>query len=257
MSLLEICVEDAAGIRAAVEGGADRIELCTALDLGGLTPSIGLAEISARAGVPARAIIRPRAGGFSFSADDEKAMHRDITCLLACGIEGVVLGASRSDGSLDVRLLGRLIETARTSGARGLTLHRAFDLTPDMDAAVAEAASLGFDCILTSGGELTAPAAVAVLARLRRLAPASLYIMAGSGITPANVASLVAETGVTAVHASARSDPEPADPTLVRFGFSATQRHVTDRAIVAALRRALDVNSTDSINTKGSHDHRS
>ena len=158
--LLEVCVEDIAGLKAAVEGGGDRIELCSALPLGGLTPSAGLMAAAARMPVPAYAIIRPRAGGFVYSADELDIMKRDIDATRTLGLAGVVLGASLPDGRLDVDTLSAL--TAHAEGL-GKTLHRAFDLVPDVEEAVDVAISLGFEHILTSGGAKTAAEGLAVL----------------------------------------------------------------------------------------------
>ena len=99
--LLEVCVDSAAGLDAAVAGGADRIELCSALDVGGLTPSAGLTRLAAGCGLPVFAMIRPRAGGFVFGAADVAVMQADIAAAREAGLAGVVLGASRPDGRLD------------------------------------------------------------------------------------------------------------------------------------------------------------
>ena len=240
MPFLEICVDGASGVRAALDGGSDRVELCSALEVGGLTPSPGLVSFAVALGIPARALIRPRAGNFVFNDDEECVMHQDITGMVALGIEGVVLGASHLDGRLNVDLLQRLVATAREAGARGLTLHRAIDLTPNLEEAVDEAARLGFDTVLSSGGALTAPEGASMLSRMHHRAPTSLTIMAGSGVTPLTVGTLVAATGVTAVHASARSRVHAADPKLVAFGFAKAGEQSADAATVRAIRNALD-----------------
>jgi copper homeostasis protein len=148
MTLLEICVDTAAGLRTASASGADRIELCSALELGGLTPTSGLLALAAEMGVSARVMIRPRAGDFVFTTDDLDMMRADIAAARAHGLEGVVLGANRPDGALDLDMLGTLVEASQ--GLRK-TLHRAFDLVPDIAEAVEQAVALGFDTILTSG----------------------------------------------------------------------------------------------------------
>ena len=240
MPFLEICVDDVGGARAALQGGAERIELCAALDVGGLTPSLGFAAFAATLGIPIRAMIRPRAGSFVFDEDEERVMEEDIVRMLSVGIEGVVLGASRVDGHLDLDMLQRLVHVARNAGARGLTLHRAIDLAPDLEQAVDEAASLGFDTVLSSGGALTASQGAAMLARMRQRAPSTLTIMAGSGVTPATVGPLMAATGITTVHASGRSHLRHPDPKLVTFGFSQSVEKSATAETVRALRNALD-----------------
>ena len=105
---LEVCVDTPEGFEAAVAGGADRIELCAALDLGGLTPSPGLMALAAKASTPVYAMIRPRAGDFVFGLGDEAAMLGDIDAVRSAGLAGVVIGANLADGRLDVALLERL-----------------------------------------------------------------------------------------------------------------------------------------------------
>lgn len=238
--LLEICVDDAAGVQAAVEGGADRVELCAALDIGGITPPPGLVELAVESGIPVRVMIRPRGGNFLFDGVEERQMHRDIAAVLGQGIEGLVLGASRADGRLDQALLARQIAHARDLRACGLTLHRVIDLAPDFDEAIDCAATLGFDQVLTSGGASSALEGAAAIARMCRRAPAALGVIAGAGIAPALVARIVAETGVTAIHASGRVMSGEADPRLVRFGFASASARRVDVGQVRALRRALD-----------------
>lgn len=237
---LEICTDDPGGVRAALEGGADRVELCAALDVGGLTPSAGLVAFAISVGIPVRVLIRPRAGRFVFGADAERVMSEDIARMLALGAQGVVLGAARADGCLDVELLGRLVRVARSAGARGLTLNRVIDLAPDQEQAIDEAAALGFDAVLSSGGAPTAPEGAATLARMQRRAPPSLTVIAASGVTAATVRSLIATTGVRTFHASARGEAGPSDPKLAALGFARATERTASAATVRALRNALD-----------------
>ena len=231
--ILEICVDSPAGLAAAIEGGADRIELCAALALGGLTPSPGLVRLAASAPVPVFAMIRPRAGSFVFGPDDEAAMHADIAHVRAANLAGVVLGASRPGGALDVAMLSRLLASA---GPLGRTLHRAFDLTSDLDAALDQAIALGFHRVLTSGGAPAVagglPAVTAAVARGR----GRIAIMAGGGVRPALVPAL-RQAGVTELHASCRA-PAPADAQALAFGFGMPGWGETDVTRVRALRSA-------------------
>ena len=126
---IEVCVDSAASLSAAVAGGADRVELCAALALGGLTPSAGFMAQAAGYGVPVLAMIRPRAGDFVFSTDEVAQMLTDIAAARAAGLAGVVLGASLPDGRLDRDMLAQLMRAAK---GMDCTLHRAFDLTPDL-----------------------------------------------------------------------------------------------------------------------------
>ncbi|SFB48409.1 copper homeostasis protein [Rhizobium sp. NFR07] len=234
--LLEVCVDSAEGLEAAVEGGADRIELCSALDVGGLTPSRGLMALAAKAPVPVYAMIRPRAGGFVFGPADREVMLADIDAARESGLAGVVLGASRADGGLDVDLLKTFSERA---DAMGRTLHRAFDLVPDPAEALEQAIELGFERILTSGLAVKAPDGVAVLRRLVEQADGRISIMAGSGITPANVIDIIRETGVREVHASCRLPVTSSDEALARFGFAARQEYRTSDDIVRRMREVV------------------
>lgn len=232
---LEICVDTPDGLQAAIAGGADRIELCAALDLGGLTPTPGLIAAARTAPIPVRAMIRPRAGGFVASLLDVEVMLAEIAAVKAAGLEGVVLGVSQPDGRLDADLLRRLVSAA---AGLGLTLHRAIDRTPDLDAALDTAVALGFDTVLTSGGALTAVAGETAIARLVARAAGRITVMAGGGVTPGNAAGLAAATGAAWLHASARA-ARPVDAADVAFGFAKADARDTDVDTARAIKAAL------------------
>lgn len=235
--LLEVCVDSPRGIVAAVEGGANRLELCSALALGGLSPSAGLVRLASAVEIPVFAMVRPRPGNFVFDASDEEAMLIEIDALRAAGMDGVVLGANRPDGTLDAALLSRLLERAK---GMGTTLHRAFDLVPDLDDALDTAIALGFDRILTSGAQLTAWEGVDAIGSLDEKAAGRISIMPGSGITAANVADIVGGSAIREVHASCRSaETLDGSSRAVRFGFQENEQAETDQAKVAQLRAAL------------------
>ncbi len=231
--LLEVCVEDIPGLKAAVEGGGDRIELCSALPLGGLTPSAGLMATAAKIPIPAYAIIRPRAGSFVYSADELDVMKRDIDAARAAGLPGVVLGASLPDGRLDLDAL--TILTAQAEGL-GKTLHRAFDLVPDVEEAVYVAISLGFERILTSGGARTAAEGVAMLEQAIAAAAGRISIMPGSGVTLATVGQLWPRLQISEIHASCSATASETDERLIALGFSPPSVRRTDAATVRALK---------------------
>ncbi|NYD91338.1 copper homeostasis protein CutC [Sphingomonas melonis] len=236
---LEVCVESPEGAAAAIAGGCDRIELCAALALGGLTPSAGLVEavlaVARPAGIPVRAMVRPRQGGFDYDAADLALAQREATALLAAGVQGLVFGATRG-GRLDREALAAW-RAALPASPIGLTLHRAIDVVDDPVAAVEEAVALGFDHILTSGGALSAPAGAATIARMVERAAGRLVVMAGAGVAPGNVADLVAATGVQAVHGSASEPAAAIDPGRIDFG---PLPRVTSRRLVAQLRQVID-----------------
>ncbi|MDE1992305.1 MAG: copper homeostasis protein CutC [Rhizobiaceae bacterium] len=231
--LLEVCVEDIAGLNAAVAGGADRIELCSALALGGLTPSAGLMKAAAQMPVPSYAMIRPRAGAFVFSADEFAIMKSDIDAARQAGLPGVVLGASLPDGSLDSEMLKALVAYA---GNLGKTLHRAFDLVPDIEKAVELAVSLGFERILTSGCEKTAVEGIAALEKTIAFAAGRISIMPGSGINIQTIGQLWPRLPVSEVHASCSVVRTETDARLLSFGFAAPSARSTDAATVKALK---------------------
>jgi copper homeostasis protein len=229
--LLEVCVDTAAGLAAAVRGGAGRIELCSSLELGGLTPSAGLMRLAAATGCPTYAMIRPRAGDFVFDAADLAVMLDDIDRARALGLHGVVLGASRPDGRLDTAMLGVLLDRAFGMGA---TLHRAFDVAPDQPAALETAVRLGFERVLTSGAAGTALSGARTIAKLVAQAGRRIAVMAGGGINPDILAVVVAESGVREVHASCRGAASR-EARADRIARALGARQSTDQAVVARL----------------------
>lgn len=239
---LEVCVDDAAGLQAAQTPEVARIELCAALDVGGLTPSVGLMTLAVGSCVPVYAMIRPRIGNFVFDAQEEKQMIADIGAARELGFAGVVLGASLPDGSLDIAMLSRLSAVA---GPMGRTLHRAFDLVPDPLEAVDQACFLGFSRILTSGLAVRAEEGVDMLRRIQSHAKGRIEIMAGSGINPHSVVRVVREGGVRAVHASCRGAPVHEPAAVARLGFGDV-RSPADRGVIQTLVSALRALETSS-----------
>lgn len=235
--LLEVCVDSVEGMLAAVAGGADRIELCSALEVGGLTPSAGQMARAAEVGVPVHALIRSRAGDFSFGPDEVDAMVADIRSARRAGLAGVVIGAAHADGQLDAAALWRMRDAA---GGMSVTLHRVFDLVPDFARAVEVAVDLGLNRILTSGGAVGAPEGAAALARICAMAAGRIGILPAAGITAGNVAALLSQVPVDEVH-SACTASHPLDPAAVALGFGLPERLLTDRQEVRALKDALQL----------------
>jgi len=234
MTALEICVDTYAGACNAIDGGASRIELCSSLSEGGLTPSLGLMRKTADLDVPCFAMIRPRSGLFAFSDADVAIMLSDIAAAREAGLAGVVLGVQAADGTLNVPVLARLVQAA---GPLGRTLHRVIDVVPDPLVALDQVIELGFDRILTSGAEPLAPDGVPLIRQMVDRAAGRISIMPGCGLTDQNVANVVRMTGVHEVHAAcAQKVPgDPAfsdfDPVSGRFETSVTEV----RAMVEAL----------------------
>ncbi|WP_284165772.1 copper homeostasis protein CutC [Frigidibacter sp. SD6-1] len=233
--VLELCVETPAGIEAAIEGGADRIELCAALALGGLTPSAALMAFAGRSGLPVTALIRPRAGGFRYDKMELQVIADDIARARAAGLAGVTIGAGGLDG-LDLAAMERLV---RAADGMDVTLHRVFDLVEDKARALEAARALGVARILTSGGAASAAQGTATLSALVRQAAGRPGILAAGGIRAETVRALLDATGVLEVHASCgRAAPSTAGE--LAFGFAGADRQMTDLAAVRALRTALD-----------------
>jgi copper homeostasis protein len=225
--VLEVCVDSLGGLQAAIAGGADRIELCAALDVGGLTPSAGLMQAAAACPVPVMAMIRPRSGDFAYTAAEVALMRTDIAAARAAGLAGVVLGATRG-AALDRDVLADLVASAQ---GLDLTLHRAVDLCDDAEAAVEAAMTLGFRRILSSGGAASAAQGLSRLAAMTAAARGRIAIMPGAGLS-AEAVGLLRPLGATEIHASC-SAPGPAAP----LGFGAPR--VTSAARVRALKAAL------------------
>lgn len=241
--LLELVVDTAAGARAAAENGADRIELCAGLTIGGLTPPVGLMRLAAATGCPTRAMIRPRGGDFLYSRDEVDLMLADIDSAAAGGMTGVVFGANLDTGELDKAVLARL---CRHADAQGLdtAIHRSFDLTPDPLAALDTVIGLGMKTILTSGGARTARDGVDRLAQLVSKAAGRIEILAGIGVTAGNAAEIIRLSGVRSVHSScsapAVAAPETDDNRGWLLGHLRSGQRDTAPGQIKAMRQALD-----------------
>ncbi len=235
MLILEVCVDSAGGLAAAVAGGADRIELCAGLTLGGLTPSGGFMRSAAHCGVPVVAMIRPRPGDFVYDAADLALAEAEIGAARAAGLSGVVIGANRPDGRLDDAALARLVGVA---AGMDIALHRSFDLAPDLAEAVAVVARLGIPRVLTSGGAAKAEAGLDRLAQTIGLAGGRFTVMPGSGVNTGNLGRIVTTLGVREVHSSC-SHGLPQSAVACDMGFAEPLRGETDAAIVAAMKLEL------------------
>lgn len=236
---LEIAVQDAAGVRVAAEIGAARVELASALALGGITPSPATTEIAvetAAGGPEVHVLIRPRGGGFHYDADELAVSERDVRRAVEAGATGVVIGALDAEGRLDRDAMARLRDAA---GPASVTLHRAIDVTGDPVATLVAARELGLRRVLTSGGASAAIDGIETLRALVAAAEGQIEIMAGSGVDAASAPALAA-AGVDALHFSAKRAVR--EEGGVRMGSAADGvggYEVTDldtaRAICAAL----------------------
>ncbi|MDH5235217.1 MAG: copper homeostasis protein CutC [Gemmatimonadota bacterium] len=198
--LVEAYVDSIGSARSAEASGAGRLELCGPGD-GGLTPSPQLlAVVMAHARVPVHVMVRPREGGFTYTADEFAQMERGVELAKGAGAAGVVFGILREEGALDVARMRALIALARPLR---VACHRAFDRTPDADGALDTLLSLGVDLVLTSGHAPTATEGAATIARHVRRAGEQIVVLAGGTVRAENVAALVRETRVREVHARA------------------------------------------------------
>jgi len=201
-TVVEIAVQDAAGARAAIEAGADRLELCQALVVGGLTPSIGSIEAvcDAVGAEKVNVLVRPRGGGFVYDADEVAVVTADIRACVARGVGGVVVGALERDGRADREALRRWTDAA---GPATLVFHRAIDASPRSAEVFETLLAEGIGRVLTSGGAERSIQGIDRLEAYARLAGPDLEVTAGGGVAPADIRHLV-RAGVGAVHLSAR-----------------------------------------------------
>ncbi|MDJ0318339.1 copper homeostasis protein CutC [Arthrobacter antibioticus] len=234
---LEIAVQDAAGAHAAIEGGATRVELCTALRLGGLTPSNGtveavLAQSQGRSHF-LQALVRSRGGGYVYNREEVAAMALEIKHLKAAGVHGVVVGALTPEGDIDLRALDQWVDAA---DGLTVTFHRALDASIDPLAQLMRLTASGVRRVLTSGGAARSIDGLAVLADMVAHRPAGIEIMVGGGVRIQDIPAL-AGVGVDAVHLSARTafvDKYPAGP-----GGGTQELDATSTSLVAQAKAAL------------------
>ena len=244
--LLEVCVDSLASARAAISAGADRLELCSALAAGGLTPYTALLrQIRAESDIPVRCLMRPRPGDFLYSAAELELLCLQIQDLKSAGANGFVIGCLTPDGELDKASMRPLIESC---GGLGLTLHRCIDVSADPELTYLDAMELGIDTVLTSGA---APSCTAGLEMIRRLiALRDFYggpeVLIGAGVNARVISHFRTEVAASrAFHMSGKTELESG----MRFrregvpmglpGLDEWHIHQTDpdavRAAVAAL----------------------
>ena len=198
---LEVCTASIRSVQAAVAGGAKRIELCSALSVGGLTPSLGLLR-EVRTLYPElriHVLIRPREGDFVYSEEELRVMERDIEAVLPYA-DSIVSGAMTSAGDVDEVATRRLLE--RSQGV-DFTFHRAFDQSQSPLDSLETIRALGCTRILTSGTKDTAEAGIPIIRQLVEHAAGAIMILPGGGVTASNIKRILTETGAREVHGSA------------------------------------------------------
>jgi copper homeostasis protein len=208
MTVLEICVDSFASAIAAEAGGADRVELCSALSEGGLSASAGLLRaVRSRLKIGVHVMIRPRSGDFVYSDEDFAIMQQDIALAAHSGANGAVFGLLTPTGEVDIDRTRALIELSRPME---VTFHRAFDLTSDPFAALEALIRSGVDHVLTSGAEATAMQGSRRIRQLVRAAADRIRVMVGGGVRAENAAELLRATGAGEWHTSLRTQPTKA-----------------------------------------------
>jgi copper homeostasis protein len=194
----EVCVDSIESALAAEQAGADRVELCSDLLEGGLTPSFGMLRAAREAvRLKVMVMIRPRGGDFCYSDVEFQAMQHDVRMAREAGADGIVVGLLAPDGTVDAGRTAALVALARPLA---VTFHRAFDMTRDPFEALDSLIGLAVDRVLTSGQEASVVEGVDLIAALVRRAGTRIIVMPGGGITDRNIRKIVDATGVTDVH---------------------------------------------------------
>jgi copper homeostasis protein len=231
--LLEICIDNVMSGIAAKEGGARRLELCSSLSEGGLTPSVGfLTTMKKLVDIPVFAMIRPRGGDFIYSAEEIQVMKEDIRLLKEFGANGFVFGVLNEDAQVDESKCKELM--AEVGSSHPVTFHRAFDYTPDPLVALETIISLGFARILTSGQKCTALLGKNLIRQVVEQANGRITIMAGAGINQHSVNEIVDETKVCEIHGSCSRS------------FVSSMKVSTDDVITGGIHDEMNIFATDA-----------
>lgn len=203
--ILEVCVDSVESAINAAAGGADRLELCGDLIVGGVTPSMSLYErIKEKVGIPVHVLLRPRFGDFLYSEEEFEVLCRQAKWYRRVGADALVIGCLSAEGRLDKDQMGRLMEAA---GELPITLHRAFDMCENLEEALEDAKKLGVRTILTSGGCASALEGVKILGRLQEQS-GEVQIMAGAGVNARVIPEIYEQTGITVYHMSGKKTLE-------------------------------------------------
>lgn len=237
--IIEIACNDFATAKAAADGGADRLELCSALSEGGITPSFGiLNQCREQISIPVFPIIRPRGGDFLYTNDEYNIIKKEVQVCKELGFDGIVIGFLRKDGSIDTEKTKKVVDLAYPLE---VTFHRAFDRCNDPLQALEEIIEAGCQRILTSGQQLKAMEGAALIKTLVDVADNRIIIMPGSGVHPSNIKQLAEQTGAVEFHASLRTT-SPSNMTFIHASFADTDDYLNvsvDAEAIHALKKAL------------------
>ena len=245
--ILEVCVDSLASARAAIKGGADRLELCSALSIGGLTPYTELLrQIRQESDIPVRCLMRPRAGDFLYTEEEIQMMAMQITALRTAGADGFVIGCLTPEGDLDAKAMVPLLEAAKGAG---LTLHRCIDVSRDPVQTYLDAGKLGIDTVLTSGAAGSCQKGMDIIGQLLQLRDRENgpEVLIGAGVNAATITKFrEAFPQASAFHMSGKQDVESG----MRFrregvpmglpGLDEWHIPQTGEAAIRAARMALD-----------------
>lgn len=200
--LLEVCADSVQSAIAAQEGGADRVELCSALAIGGLSPSLAMfRQVKENTDLKIRVLLRPRFGDFCYDEYEFRVLKEEVMQFRELGADGVVIGILKEDGTLNTEQMEKLVDAA---GDIKTTMHRAFDVCRDPYETLEQCVSLGIDTILTSGQRGSAWEGREMLAELVRRADGRIDILAGAGIGPDVIGKLAKYTKVSSFHMSGK-----------------------------------------------------
>jgi copper homeostasis protein len=233
--LIEVPVGNIESVVAAHRGGADRIELCSALSLGGLTPSPGMLESILEISITKFVMIRPREGDFNYSIEEFNCMLSDIEYFKNAGADGIVSGILRNGRHIDIE---RMKELIAASHPLPFTFHRAFDLTTDPYRALEELIELKADRILTSGQKSNAYEGRELISKLIQRAGDRIVIMPGAGINPDNALS-ICETGAKEIHLSGKRKRTANSTSEIRMGNNDDVHEVTDESIIRKIKSLI------------------
>jgi copper homeostasis protein len=217
--ILEICANSIDSALNAEKGGADRIELCANLELGGITPSPGtIIQCVKQLSIPICVLIRPRSGDFIPSEEEFKVIIDDVRFCDEIGVEAVVIGILNPDNTIDLDRMKIIIEAARSMD---VVFHRAFDQVPNPMEALEQLIELGVKRILTSGQSNTAPEGMSLIKQLVETAQGRIDILAGGGLNASNITAFIKATGVKEIHSSAKAIVRSsAQPGKVQFSIN-------------------------------------
>lgn len=239
MTILEICIDNYQSILNAQKAGADRLELCSALGVEGLTPSPSLVKFAKENFIGSlQAMVRHRAGDFYYDKIDQQIMLTDCKLMLELGVDGIVIGALTKENKVDKKFLEPFIELTKQA-EKELTFHRAVDLTTDIYTVTQEIIELSFDRILTSGAKPNVIEGLETIKSLQEKFGSQIQIMPGGGINSTNVKEILETTKVTNIHCSA-SKKILRDIGFIAFPASALEIKISQIDEMTAIKSKLN-----------------